>query len=206
MLGASNHRQFKGALQFDVRGELGKPAGFDQAEGLGCETPIIPAAAAGLTASGVVSPRRNFAARFTASKIFTYPVQRHRLRASAFFMVSLSGSGSRSRSAFVAMIMPGVQNPHWTAPASTKASWTRWGLSGVPRPSTVITSAPSRSATLVRQDNTAFFVDDYGAGAALALAVAGLLGSHQMQVLAQKIQKNPVRRHHELIISSIYLK
>jgi len=41
------------------------------------------------------------------------------------------------------MIIPGVQKPHWTAPASTNASWIRWGFSGVPSPSTVTTSAPS---------------------------------------------------------------
>jgi hypothetical protein len=35
--------------------------------------------------------------------------------------------------------MPGVQNPHWTAPASTHASCRGCGLSRVPRPSRVVT-------------------------------------------------------------------
>ena len=48
-----------------------------------------------------------------------------------------------------------MQKPHWMAPDRTNASWMRWGFSGVPRPSTVMTSAPSSLATLLRQDRTA---------------------------------------------------
>ena len=53
------------------------------------------------------------------------------------------------------MIMPGMQKPHCTAPASTKACWMRCGLAGVPRPSTVMMSAPSRRPTLVVHERTA---------------------------------------------------
>ena len=69
-------------------------------------------------------------------------------------MAATSGSGFLSSRALVAMIMPGVQKPHWMAPARTKASWIKWGFSGVPRPSTVMTSAPSSFTTFVMQERT----------------------------------------------------
>ena len=51
--------------------------------------------------------------------------------------------------------MPGVQKPHWMAPDSTNASWIRCGFSGVPSPSVVTMSAPSRRATLAWQARVA---------------------------------------------------
>ena len=44
--------------------------------------------------------------------------------------------------ATVATIRPGAQKPHWTAPVSANASWTRWSSPSSPRPSTVTTSRP----------------------------------------------------------------
>ena len=80
------------------------------------------------------------------------------------------------------MIMPGVQKPHWTAPASTKASWIRWGLSGVPSPSMVMTCAPSSDGDLGEAGKHGLAVYYHRAGAALAFAVTGLLGARQAKV------------------------
>ncbi len=44
--------------------------------------------------------------------------------------------------------MPGVQNPHWLAPAAAKAS-TQRALSGGGRPSTVVTERPATRRTTV---------------------------------------------------------
>ncbi len=98
------------------------PHAFNMAEGRGWDTPIFGPFGSGLTLSGVVSPRINLAASITASMILAYPVQRQRLCSRAFFISALSGFGLRSRRAFVAMIIPGVQNPHCTAPDRTYAS------------------------------------------------------------------------------------
>src|SRR5262249_55125713 len=83
------------------------------------------------------------AARRTASKIFSYPVQRQRLPESASRTSSSDGSGERSSRSAAATTSPGVQNPHCTAPVSTKARCTGCSSASVARPSTVVTSCPS---------------------------------------------------------------
>ena len=50
--------------------------------------------------------------------------------------------------------MPGVQYPHWSAPASRNASWSGCSLSPSATPSMVRTGLPSAAATLVTQDRT----------------------------------------------------
>ena len=49
-------------------------------------------------------------------------MQRHRLPPSANWMSSSVGVAFSASKARAAMIMPGVQKPHWTAPASSLAS------------------------------------------------------------------------------------
>ena len=49
----------------------------------------------------------------TDSIILTYPVQRQRFPSSAFLIAWSDGCGSDRNSASDAMIMPGVQKPHW---------------------------------------------------------------------------------------------
>ncbi len=86
--------------------------------------------------------------------IFSYPVQRHRLPASASRISESSGAACpaptvRSIRSSVCTSRPGVQNPHWTAPASTNASCTVLRVRSPPlpgssaSPSTVRTSRPS---------------------------------------------------------------
>ncbi len=50
-----------------------------------------------------------------------YPLQRHRWADRASRIVSSLGSGSRASSATAAITIPGVQYPHWTAPAARNA-------------------------------------------------------------------------------------
>ena len=47
-----------------------------------------------------------------------------------------------------------MQKPHWTAPASTNASWTGWSSSPPASPSTVTTSWPSACAASTRHAHT----------------------------------------------------
>ena len=42
--------------------------------------------------------------------------------------------------------MPGVQKPHWTAPASAKAVWMGWGRWMSPKPFTVVMRCPTAEA------------------------------------------------------------
>jgi hypothetical protein len=53
------------------------------------------------------------AAACTDSMIFTYPVQRQMLPASAALISAWLGRELRRNSASAAMIIPGVQKPHW---------------------------------------------------------------------------------------------
>src|SRR5215510_11996152 len=77
-------------------------------------------------------------ARRTASRIFSYPVQRQRFPASASRTSRSSGDGLRASRSCAATTSPGVQNPHWTAPASKNACCTGPSPSRF-RPSTVVT-------------------------------------------------------------------
>src|SRR5699024_3200818 len=93
------------------------------------------------------------AAKRTASTIFSYPVHRHRFPARASLIsvspgVDIPTFTVRFSRSSACMSRPGVQNPHWTAPASTKASCTiprdRFPASAPwPSPSTVPTLRPS---------------------------------------------------------------
>ena len=65
------------------------------------------------------------------------------------------GSGLVSSRAFPAITMPGMQNPHWTAPASPKAQ-TQASFSKSVRPSTVRTLFPSILSVVRTQARVAF--------------------------------------------------
>ena len=102
-------------------------------------------------------PRRaahRLAATRTASRIFWYPVQRHRLPESASRISSSVGSDVRRRRSAAATTNPGVQKPHCTAPASANASWTGWRAPSAASPSTVTTSCPSACAASTRHEQT----------------------------------------------------
>ena len=90
------------------------------------------------------------------------------------------------------MIWPGVQKPHWKPSWAMKAACT--GCSWSPRatPSMVRMSAPSWLIASARQELIRRAVDQDGAGAALA-AVASLLGSGQVEALAQEIEQRDAR-------------
>ncbi len=61
------------------------------------------------------------AACFTASTIFTYPVHLHMFPLKAFLISASVGSGFTSSNALELMTIPGMQNPHCTAPAFVNA-------------------------------------------------------------------------------------
>ena len=96
------------------------------------------------------------------------------------------------------MIMPGMQKPHWTAPASTKASWMRCGFAGVPRPSTVMISAPSSLATLVVHDRTALPLTMTVQAPHWPFRSQRLLGARQAIRVPQKIEQARLRVGHHL--------
>ena len=124
----------------------------------------------------------------TASKIFAYPVQRQTLPESASRISSSLGSGvCLSRSA-VATTRPGVQKPHWTAPASTNASWTRWSASpaaeALDRDDLVAVGL--RGQHEARADERA--VEEHRARAAFAL-LARVLRAGQAEPLAERVEQ-----------------
>src|SRR3954463_10120306 len=86
----------------------------------------------------------------TASSIFGYAPQRHRLPDIACLTSSEVGSGRASTSAAAETICPGVQKPHWSASARTKESTS--GCSA--RPSIVVTSRSPTVWTSVMQEST----------------------------------------------------
>ena len=54
------------------------------------------------------------------------------------------GFGFDASRAFAAMIIPGVQNPHWVPPFSRNAAWMGWSLPpGSDRPSIVSIDTPA---------------------------------------------------------------
>src|SRR5919197_1545863 len=71
----------------------------------------------------------------------------------------ISASVSRSpfvpRSSTPAMIIPGVQKPHWSAWCSQKASWSGWSSPSRARPSIVVISLPSAWTASTVHDFTA---------------------------------------------------
>ena len=66
-----------------------------------------------------------------------HPVQRQRLPESASRISSSVGLALCWRRSAAATTSPGVQKPHWTAPASTNAAWTSVRLPSALIPSTV---------------------------------------------------------------------
>jgi hypothetical protein len=50
-----------------------------------------------------------------------------------------------------------------------------------------------------------YSIDNYRAGAALAFAVTGLLGTCQTQIVPQQVEKDPVRLDNKLTWSPIHL-
>src|SRR5215813_6389240 len=69
--------------------------------------------------------------------------------------ISISvGCGLLSSNAFAAKIIPGVQNPHCTAPYSAKAFCTGCNCSPWASPSMVVTSRPWASSAKIRQEST----------------------------------------------------
>src|ERR1700686_1714742 len=109
--------------------------------------------AAALDQDHFPSPIRE-AARLTASRIFWYPVQPQRLPLSASRIVAGLGLGSFCSRSATATTNPGVQNPHYAAPASTRASWIGCKRSSAIRPSTVRTSRSCACAASTRQLQT----------------------------------------------------
>ena len=101
---------------------------------------------------GTVVPERTPAADSTASTIFLYPVQRQTFPRSACLISGRVGLEFRSSKAFALRSMPGVQNPHWMAPLSTKARCSGCGSWNVPMPSMVLICRPSIWDTFVTQD------------------------------------------------------
>src|SRR4051812_5995635 len=86
----------------------------------------------------------------TASSIFGYAPQRHRLPDIACLTSSEVGSGRTSMSAAAETIWPGVQKPHWSASARTNESTSGWPR----RPSIVVTSRSPTVWTSVMQEST----------------------------------------------------
>ena len=94
------------------------PAGPRRRDGAAGERPAGPTTVLIRTrGSAARPPGQAPAARRTASRIFSYPVQRHRLPASAS-RISASAGGDAPQQFVAAHHSPGVQNPHCTAPAS----------------------------------------------------------------------------------------
>src|SRR5699024_7787409 len=100
-----------------------------------------------------VSPAVRAPAWRTASRIFSYPVQRHRFPARASRISSSAGSGLRFTRSCAATTRPGVQKPHCTAPHSTKDSCTVSSWSPSASPSTVRTSRPSTWPAATMQEH-----------------------------------------------------
>ena len=74
---------------------------------------VASLSAKGSTSGGAERPSE---AAKTASTMWTYPVQRHRLPPMALRTSSSLGCGFRASNALAERIIPGVQYPHWTAP------------------------------------------------------------------------------------------
>ncbi len=83
-----------------------------------------------------------------------YPVHRQTLPASSSRISVSVGSPVRSSRSWTAMISPGVQNPHCTAPASTKAAWTSDGDPNGAMPSIVTIGWPTAAAAITRHEHT----------------------------------------------------
>ena len=90
---------------------------------------------------------------FTARRMFSYPVQRHRWPERSLRSSSSVYSLPLSRISTAVMMKPGVQNPHWMAASSMKACWMSLSSpSGPMSPSKVRMCFPSAQAARYRQE------------------------------------------------------
>ena len=143
-------------------------------------------------------------AAITDSRIFLYAEQRHRLPLSARRAWSSVGFGIRSSSAFVVMIWPDVQKPHWKPLCSTNACWIGCSASSAASPSIVRTSPPVASTRQRRARVDVAAVQDDGAGAALR-AIAAHLRAGQLQVFAQELQQRRAVRNLLAVRDAVHL-
>ena len=100
---------------------------------------------------------------------------------------SRSAPASRSSRACAAMIRPGVQKPHCTAPASTNACCTSVGEPTGAMPSTVTIVLTDRRCRQHEAAAHQLVVDQHAARAALAL-LARTLAADQPEPLAQHVR------------------
>ena len=103
-----------------------------------------------------------------------------------------SGPGSRSRRSAAAMIMPGVQKPHWRPCFSQNAFWSGCSSPSVARPSIVVTLDPSAWTARIVQDFTAW-PSTWTVHAPHWRRVAADVGAGEVQVLAQDLDQQPPR-------------
>ena len=115
----------------------------------------LPGRISALGIQGLPRPTRSAAMR-TLSRIFLYPVHLQTFLAKAFLISASSGEGFLSRRALADMMKPGVQKPHWTAPALAKEYTRAETPASSERASMVTTLPPSRSFIFVLQARTDF--------------------------------------------------
>src|SRR5439155_21524510 len=87
----------------------------------------------------------------TAARMLAYPVHRQMFPRRCSRTSSGVADGESSSRAFTAMIMPGVQKPHWKPAVARNASCTGWSLSSRARPSIVSTRRPRASYASTEQ-------------------------------------------------------
>src|SRR5580704_1904593 len=87
----------------------------------------------------------------TDSKIFMYPVQRHKFPESPSRICASLGCGKRANKFTAAKIIPGVQIPHCAPPCVINACCTAWSVSPFAKPSMVRILAPSACNAGTRQ-------------------------------------------------------
>ena len=120
-------------------------------------------------ACGAASPPATARA---ASRIVCQPVQRQRW-ASRAWSIAAGVSGPRRAAADSRTTIPGVQNPHWLAPAAVNAAAQRSASS---RPSTVVTSRSGHPPGRGHAGHPGLAVHQHRAAAALPLRAAAVLG------------------------------
>ncbi len=136
-------------------------------------------------------PRRGRALRATraaASTMLCQPVQRHRWANSAVRTESASDLAGFPDRAASRIRIPGVQKPHWLAPASTNASTQRERSAGS-RPSTVVTDRPCDPSGRGHTGHPRGTVDPHGAAAALTLGAAAVLDRPAREAVAQDVEQ-----------------
>src|SRR5439155_2529108 len=106
---------------------------------------------------GYLAPRSAMlpAACCTALTMLAYPVHRHMLPSRPRRISASLGFGFLSRIWQAEMIIPGVQNPHWSPCFSQKPSCIGWSLPSLASPSIVVTDRPSTCTANREHDFTA---------------------------------------------------